>query len=75
MFKLFHLIYLKCFYVSSKHSEGMQPTTQHQIPFINFQNNTCTKKSRKGTVLYAEFFVQVGPEYHNSAHILPNFLR
>ena len=39
MFKLFHLIYLKSFYVSSKHSEGMQPTIQHPIPFINFQNN------------------------------------
>ena len=27
VFKLFHLIYLKRFCVSSKHSEGMQPTT------------------------------------------------
>ena len=39
MFKLFHLIYLKSFGVSSKHSEGMQLTIQHPIPFINFQNN------------------------------------
>ena len=30
-----------------------------------------TQKSRNGTVLWAEFFVQVGPEYHNSALILP----
>ena len=39
MFKLFHLIYLKSFCVSSKHLEGMQPTIQHPISFINFQNN------------------------------------
>ena len=39
MFKLFYLIYLKSFYVSSKYSEGMQLTIQHHIPFINFQNN------------------------------------
>ena len=41
MFKLFYLFYLKSFCASSKHSEGMQPTTsiQHPIPFINFQNN------------------------------------
>ena len=39
MFKLFHLIYLKSVYVSSKLSEGMQPTIQYRIPFINFQNN------------------------------------
>ena len=31
--------HLKRFCVSSKHSEGMQPTIQHPIPFINFQNN------------------------------------
>ena len=39
MFQLFHLIYLKSVCVSSKHSEGMQPTIQHPIPVINFQNN------------------------------------
>ena len=39
MFKFFHLIYLKSVCVSSKHSEGMQPTIQYPIPFINFQNN------------------------------------
>ena len=29
----------KSFCVSLKHSEGMQPTSQHPIPFMNFQNN------------------------------------
>ena len=38
MSKLFHLIYLKRSCISSKHSEGMQPTIQHPIPFITFQS-------------------------------------
>ena len=37
MFEWFDLIYLKSFCVSSKHSEGMQPTIQHSVPFIYFQ--------------------------------------
>ena len=34
-----HLIYLKKICISSKHLEGVQPTIQHPIPFIKFQNN------------------------------------
>ena len=77
MFKLFHLIYLylKSFCVNSKHSEGNQifniqsPSLIFKIIGYNFKTIPVPKSQDK------EFFVQVGPEYQNSAHILPKFLR
>ena len=41
--------HLKRFCVSSKHSEGMQPTIQHPIPFINFQKYTRAPQTVNNT--------------------------
>ena len=39
MFKLFHLIYLKSSVLVQNIQKVFQPTIQHQIAFISFQNN------------------------------------
>ena len=61
-FKSLHFINFKSSCVGSKHSAGVQPAIQHQIPLIiNFKNywfkfqynsgHSSTQKSRKGTVV------------------------